>query len=258
MSLSTFIKRGVSSFQTLQLVKKFYKNVTLESFNNAPFQNHKYIVKLDGRQVKTPNKNTLATPTESLGLAVAAEFLVQREFLKPPTMPLFSLARTAVDVDADPNLRGHLESAILEYFLTDTIWFREENIPRLYKFQTDNLDPMIDYINKELNVNIQSQKGLEPPKITQNDQDKLINYLKDFDNWKILSLEYSASTLKSTSLAIALMNNRVGIEEALDLSRLEENFQQTLYGIVEGDHDLNEKTQFMMVAAAKNFYNLSE
>jgi len=47
-----------------------------------------------------------------------------------------------------------------------------------------------------------------------------------------LSLEYAASTLKSTSLAIALMNDRVGIEEALDLSRLEENFQQTLYGIV--------------------------
>ena len=47
-----------------------------------------------------------------------------------------------------------------------------------------------------------------------------------------MSLEYAASTLKSTSLAIALMNDRVGIEEALDLSRLEENFQQTLYGIV--------------------------
>jgi len=258
MNLTYLVKRGVSSFQTLQLVKKFYKNVTLENFANAPFQNHKYIVKLDGRNVKTPNKNVLATPTEALGLAVAAEFLVQKEFLKPATMPLFSLARTAVDVDADKNLRGHLEDAIIEYFLTDTIWFRHEEAPRLYKFQTDNLDPIVEYINKLLGVHVESQKGIDPPIITGEDKKKLKNYIKDFDNWKILSLEYAASTLKSTSLAIALMNDRVGIEEALDLSRLEENFQQTLYGIVEGDHDLNEKTQFMMVAAAKNLFNLSE
>jgi len=38
--------------------------------------------------------------------------------------------------------------------------------------------------------------------------------------------------LKSTSLAIALMENQVEIEEALDLSNLEENYQQTLYGVV--------------------------
>jgi len=61
MNLTYLVKRGVSSFQTLQLVKKFYKNVTLENFADAPFQNHKYIVKLDGRNVKTPNKNVLAS-----------------------------------------------------------------------------------------------------------------------------------------------------------------------------------------------------
>jgi chaperone required for assembly of F1-ATPase len=83
-----------------------------------------------------------------------------------------------------------------------------------------------------------------------------------------LALEYAASTLKSSSLAIALMNGRVNIPDSLDLSRLEENYQQTLYGIVnrlfvflimkaEGDHDLDEATALMMVAAAKNFYSLS-
>ena len=47
-----------------------------------------------------------------------------------------------------------------------------------------------------------------------------------------MALEYASSTLKSTSLAIALMNDRVEIEEALDLSNLEENYQQTLFGVV--------------------------
>ena len=62
MNLTYLVKRGVSSFQTTtQLVKKFYKNVTLENSTNAVFQNHKYIVKLDGRNVKTPNKNILAS-----------------------------------------------------------------------------------------------------------------------------------------------------------------------------------------------------
>lgn len=257
MKLCSVFKRGISSFQTLQQIKKFYKNVNLENFADAPKENHKYIIKLDNKIVKTPNKNTLAAPTEELGLAVAAEFLVQKEYLKPATMPLFALSRTAIDVDMDPNLRGHLETALINFFKTDTLWFRDEAVRTLYRLQTEHLDPMVEYINKTLGTDMKIQKGLEPPEFTAKDKELLVKYLSQYNNWKLLALEYSSSTLKSTSLAIALMNERVQIEEALDLSRLEENYQQTLYGIAEGDHDLDEKTAFMMVAAAKNFFNLS-
>jgi len=61
MSLGTIIKRGISTFQTLQQIKKFYKNVSLEKFENPPFKEHKYVIKLDGKQVKTPNKHILAS-----------------------------------------------------------------------------------------------------------------------------------------------------------------------------------------------------
>lgn len=72
----------------------------------------------------------------------------------------------------------------------------------------------------------------------------------------MLSVEYSASTLKSTALAVALINNKLTIEEALDSSRIEENYQMTLYGEVEGGHDLDEGISLMQLSAAKNFSNL--
>jgi len=61
MKLCTSLRRSFGTYQTIQHVKKFYKNVTLEDFASAPYAHQKYIIKLDGRNVKTPNKNVLAS-----------------------------------------------------------------------------------------------------------------------------------------------------------------------------------------------------
>lgn len=59
--LHYLFKRNIQSYQTLQQVKKFYKDVTVEPYKNDTHPLHKYAIKLDNKLVKTPNKHVLAS-----------------------------------------------------------------------------------------------------------------------------------------------------------------------------------------------------
>ncbi len=59
MKLSKVLHRGITTSQTLQQIKKFYKEVSIEPNPNPAFENHRYLIKLDDKTVKTPNKHIL-------------------------------------------------------------------------------------------------------------------------------------------------------------------------------------------------------
>ena len=59
--LNNTLKRYFSSFQPSAAIKKFYKNVTIEKTDKHPHEMHQYIIKLDGKQMRTPNKNLLCS-----------------------------------------------------------------------------------------------------------------------------------------------------------------------------------------------------
>lgn len=45
--------------------------------------------------------------------------------IKPNTMPLMTLARNAVDIEADERMRIFVEQSIINYLERDTVLFRD-------------------------------------------------------------------------------------------------------------------------------------
>lgn len=97
--------KGQSSIGNIQFLRRFYKRATIELNKQQAHPLHKYVIQLDGKSIKTPNRHTLAVPTERLALMLVFEFEKQEEYLKPALMPFLALCRTAVDIDMTPNLR---------------------------------------------------------------------------------------------------------------------------------------------------------
>lgn len=62
--------------------------------------------------------------------------------------------------------------------------------------------------------------------------------------------------LKSTCLSILLWYSIIDVKTAVQLSRLEEEYQILLNGFVEGHHDVDENTVMMNTSAAKLFSTL--
>ena len=64
-------------------------------------------------------------------------------------MPLFTLSKTSVDIDYNPEQRKNLKSSILSLIETDTVCYRENPQNRLGKLQKSKLNPVIKYVNNK-------------------------------------------------------------------------------------------------------------
>lgn len=78
-----------------------------------------YGVTLDGRKVSTPMGQTLAVPSETLAYMIATEWDSQETDIQPSSMPLTTLACTALD-QAAVHPQFYRDSA-LKYLPTDTV-----------------------------------------------------------------------------------------------------------------------------------------
>ncbi|CAK73838.1 unnamed protein product (macronuclear) [Paramecium tetraurelia] len=245
----------ISTSQTLQ-IKRFYKDVKIEmAFGEAdPYR--QWLVKLDGKTVKTPSKNELSIPTPQLAQRIADEFSAQAEFINPATMPLMTLARNAVDIEADENMREFMEHSIISYLERDTVLFREQSHSELYQIQMQKLDPQLKLFNQKFGMHLKANFGLDVEPLKQYDQIRIETILKELNSWQLVCLDSKVENLKSCILAFQIWNNQIDVQEAVKLSRIEEDYQISLNGKIEGHHDFDEETILANVKAAKLFSQL--
>lgn len=85
-ALSQKLSQGFANVASVQHIKKFYKEATVEDFDDG--KNKGFTVKLDGRGLKSADGHPYYVPSARLAHIVAMEFLAQQEHLITATMPL--------------------------------------------------------------------------------------------------------------------------------------------------------------------------
>ena len=126
---------------------------------------------LDGKELKTPARLPLRLPTMKLALAIAAEWDAQvgHKGIQPTTMPLTTLACTAIDqVAADPNVAREV---CLKYLPTDTaLFFTSDEDRILLAKQKQHFQPIVRWFQNAFDVELLTtqnvSKKLEHPEDT--------------------------------------------------------------------------------------------
>jgi chaperone required for assembly of F1-ATPase len=96
------------------LPRRFYKEAAVSR------EGDRWAILLDGKPVRTPQKNHLATEHETLATLIAEEWAAQGDLIDPTTMPLTRLLN--VSIDGAPGARDALADEVAKYatiFLTD-------------------------------------------------------------------------------------------------------------------------------------------
>lgn len=210
-----------------------------------------YGVTLDGRVVKTPLGQILAVPSEMLAWAIAAEWDAQEISLRPAQMPLMTLVCTALDQTAPAPEVAQANSLL--YLPTDTVCYWADPLEDrlLYKKQKELWDGIHDHCellfgdraaaaigaNEGLIMSrVRGQKSLGLPHST-----KLVSgaqqFVRSLDAWHLTALSVVAAEAKSFLAATALLSRGLLPMQAADAARVEEEFQITIWGMVEGQHD---------------------
>ena len=108
---------------------------------------------------------------------------------------------------------------------TDTILFFSDDPPALLEKQEKEWRPIIEWFCDRHSIDIQPSVSFTPPQFSSNAREVVRKYLLSHSMDAIQGFTFGADTLKSLVLMSAIVNKRLTVKEAVDLGRLETQFQ---------------------------------
>jgi ATP synthase F1 complex assembly factor 2 len=214
-----------TSFMTGSVVgKRFYRDATVRLADDG----NGWTVMLDYRTLKSPAKRPLKLPSRALAMAIAAEWEYQEsDGIRPFTMPLMKLACTALE--RVPLTRAKVIDNLMKKFHQDLVFCRSPADSELtlgvHQKQKEKIDPILEWVNTEF--------GFKPIVYTTffgGKQDEGLTkavetVLKKTTDSELASIDAMAAAAHSLVIPLAIFRERLGIDEAIELIRLEEDHQ---------------------------------
>jgi ATP synthase F1 complex assembly factor 2 len=211
-----------------------------------------YTVTLDGRPLRTPLGQTLAVPSKLLASALATEWNAVTTTLNPTQMPLMTLTCTTLDQLSNPTVTSKAQEDCLRFFHTDTICYYADPLQDrvLYRRQEEHWKPIHEFVAKTFQT--------APPATVQGAQEAMLTarnklphsteltqqcrqFVHSLDAWHLQGLYALCSETKSLLLSLAILldhyQEKQSLQEAVEAARVEEEFQISCWGMVEGGHD---------------------
>jgi chaperone required for assembly of F1-ATPase len=203
--------------------RRFY-----QSASAAPVEGG-FGVMLDTRTLRTPAGARLALPTLALAELAASEWAAQDGTIDHAQMPATRLAFTAADRVG--RVRQPTAAEIARQAEADLLCYFAEAPRALTERQEAQWGPMLDWAEQSLGLRFERALGVlhrPQPLATLQRVEALALALDDFG---LAGLAMAAAGFGSTVLALALQRGVLGGDEAFDLSRLDEAFQETQWGV---------------------------
>ena len=77
----------------------------------------------------------------------------------------------------------------MNFLENDTILFREDPDKKLYKIQTDKLDPILEDFNSKYKMNLSTNFEFNVKPLCEADRDKISKYVAEMNSWELIALQ---------------------------------------------------------------------
>ncbi len=213
-----------------------------------------YTVELDGRRVKTPAKAELVLPTKAMAGAIAAEWDAQETDVDPTTMPFTRSANAAIDKVRHQH--AEVANMLADYGDSDLLCYRANHPVELEKRQSQEWDPVLDWAASEFDARLVSVVGVvhqpQPAEVLE----KLRRRVHALDEFRLAAFHDLVSLSGSLILGFAAAQNWRKPDEIWRISRLDETWQEEMWGVDEEAQEMARLKQ-MAFLHAKKFYDLA-
>lgn len=231
-----------------ELMKRFYKSAEVGEVDGG------FAVLLDGRAVRTPARNPLATPWRALSEAIAEEWAAQKEVIDPTSMPLSRIANSAIDgvVREADAVRGE----IVKYSGSDLICYRAEGPDRLVERQSAAWDPVLAWARDELGARFVVSEGVmfvQQPDTATTAVDQAIAGL---DPFRLAALNVMTTLTGSALISLALLRSRLSVAEAWGAAHVDEDWTNEMWG-VDDEAERRRARRFEDMSAAARILDLA-
>lgn len=214
-----------------QPVRRFWTTVELRPEPTG------FGITLDGRPLRTPARNPLILPTEALAERVAEDWRTQGEIVRPDTMPATRLAQTAIDRVSQA--MDEVADQIAAYAGSDALCYFAEAPRGLALRQEAAWGPWLSWAElTEGLVFIRTEGIAHRPQLPET-VGRVRDQARALDPFRLTALATAVPLFGSAILGLALLKGAVSGDEAFDLSRLDEAWQEEQWGV---DEEAAERT----------------
>ncbi len=203
-------------------MKKFYKAATAIETGDG------WQVQLDGRPVRTPARTLVEVPTEALAREMAAEWDAQGEKIVPDSMPITSLASTALDRVAPR--RGEVLDELVGYAEADLVCYRADTPAELADRQEKVWQPLADWFGATVGGSLVVTSGVMPATQTPETLSAVRATLAAHDSFSLTGIHGLIGNCGSVVIGLAIALGRVSPEEGFAASILDETYQIESWG----------------------------
>ncbi len=187
-----------------------------------------FAVHLDARPVRTPLKAPLLLPTLALAEAVASEWQAQTGKVDPETMPFTRTANSAIDKVA-PQIHA-VADMLADYGNSDLLCYRAEGPADLVALQEKAWDPLLDWVRDTLSAPLVATVGVIHVKQPAESLAALRRRVGGLSAYQLAAFHDLVAISGSLVLAFAVTEGRLTAEAGWDLSRIDEDWQISLWG----------------------------
>lgn len=188
-----------------------------------------FTLMLDDRPLRTPAKAPLAMPTRALAEAVAAEWDAVTDKVNPDAMPMTRAVNSALD-KVIPN-QAAVSQLLTEYGGSDLLCYRADAPEELAFRQQEKWTPWVDWSRDTLVAPLILTAGVIPVDQPPSSVARLRAAVDAHDAFELTALHDLVTLSGSLILALAVSRGALEASAAWSLSRLDEDWQQSLWGI---------------------------
>lgn len=228
-------------------MKRFYKTVTMAARAGG------FVIELDGREVKTPEKRPNISPTDKLAQAIHQEWQAQTDSVKPDSMPIAKLQNSALDRVAPR--KGEVIDELIKFAGTDLLCYRAEFPGDLVEKQAQIWQPLLDWAGQRHNVTLKVTTGIIHIEQDDTELNRLRDFLCGLDSFRLMAF-YTVTTLcGSVALALNLAGGNICAEQVWAAAQLDENYQTAKWGL-DDEATIRQDNMKSELDAAVRFLNL--
>lgn len=196
-----------------------------------------FCVTLDGKTLRTPQGAPLRLPTRALAEFVAEDWSRQGEELDRAGMHATRLANTAVE--AAPNAREAMADSFAAYAGTDVLCYFAEGPAELVARQHEYWTPVLERAETELDLKLHRVEGLIHRQQPAETLARVRALAAAADDFTLTGFAFGIALFGSAVLTLGVQRGWVLGQEAFELSRLDEGWQEQHWGV---DDEAAERT----------------
>lgn len=204
-------------------MKRFYKQAEA---GTAPGG---YVIRLDGKPVKSVMQHNLIFSSKDLADAIAAEWQRQDKEIIPSSMPLTQLANTLVDKATGAD-RAAMNVELLKYGASDLVCYFATSPSDLVARQEKIWLPLLKWLADTHGVTLERVNGIQYHNQPPESLEKLNKIINGLDSLTFTLAQVGMSVTGSLVIGLALADGWLDADAAYEAATVDESFQLEKWG----------------------------